>query len=393
MSFSFNSPSRSASFSDTEVAAIQGWDMDDRRNLCLTIWVDSQNMQIAMCPVRIAKKAIYMQPIPVTKCTEVQENFEGLRSAFAKYKCTVVFATMSFAGPVSQDHVVVTNWQCEARERVIHFTQLPFDIFPLDRRRFMNDLEAASYGIIARFLSGSLQSIFDPVWENETTKEPLNLTGSSLVLSIGSGFGTSFICREDSCDHNCVVSSEAGHGQAVLCSESDPNYQDEVDFIQFVSQKLHGGSHQPEWEDLCACRGLELAFQFLKKKKRQVELEICPNYDQIRQLALSGEDSDALTAFRIHYRFVLRAAQTLALGIQCQRIFLISKRQVKNTQVIKMISDDLRKSFEDHPRAEWFKRIAVYMQKAESTFSLSGGLFLSRVLAVAHQRQSHLATS
>lgn len=385
--------SHSASFSDTDLAALKDWEEDNRRNLCLTIWVDSQNMQIAMCPVNTPKRAIYMQPIPVSKSSEVLTNFDNLRGAFAKYKCTVVFATMSFAGPVSQDHVVVTNWQCEARERVIHFTQLPFDIFPLDRRRFMNDLEAASYGIIAKYLSSSLKSIFIPVWENETTKEPVTLTGSSLVLSIGSGFGTSFICREDSCDHNCVVSSEAGHGQAVLCSEKDPQYQREVDFIQFVSQKLHGGSHQPEWEDLCACRGLELAYQFLKIKGRQVDLETWPNYDQIRQLALGNEDSDALDAFKIHYRFVIRAAQTLALGIQCQRVFLISRRQVKNATIMQKISEDLKSSFEDHPRAEWFKKIAVYMQRVDSSFSLSGGLFLSRVLAVAHQRQSHLATS
>lgn len=390
MAFSF---SHSASFSDTDLAALKDWEEENRRNLCLTIWVDSQNMQIAMCPVNAPKRAIYMQPIPVSKSSEVLMNFENLRGAFAKYKCTVVFATMSFAGPVSQDHVVVTNWQCEARERVIHFTQLPFDIFPLDRRRFMNDLEAASYGIIAKYLSSNLKSIFVPVWENETTKEPVTLTGSSLVLSIGSGFGTSFICREDSCDHNCVVSSEAGHGQAVLCSEKDPQYQREVDFIQFVSQKLHGGSHQPEWEDLCACRGLELAYQFLKIKGRQVDLETWPNYDRIRQLAISNEDSDALDAFKIHYRFVIRAAQTLALGIQCQRVFLISRRQVKNGTIMQKISEDLKSSFEDHPRADWFKKIAVYMQRVDSSFSLSGGLFLSRVLAVAHQRQSHLATS
>ena len=383
------------SFSDTEIKALESWDQKERSNLCLTIWIDSQNMQVAMCPINMeknTKRAIYEKPFPVSKYNEVSDRFNALRRDFANYRCTVVFATMSFAGPVSQDHVVVTNWQCEARERVIHFTQLPFDIFPLDRRRFMNDLEAASYGIIARYLGNKLKDIFVPVWENETTKEPIVLTGSSLVLSIGSGFGTSFICREDSCDHNCVVSSEAGHGQAVLCNPNSPEYQDEFDFIQFVSQKLHGGSHQPEWEDLCACRGLELAYQFLKVKKN-IELQEVPNYDQIRLMAQSNEDPDALTAFKIHYKFVLRAAQTLALGIQCQRVFLISRRQVKNATIIKMISEDLRKSFEDHPRSSWFKKIAVYMQKSDSSFSLSGGLFLSRILAIAHQKQSHIPTT
>jgi hypothetical protein len=60
---------------------------------------------------------------------------------------------------------------------------------------------------------------------------------------------------------------------------------------------------------------------------------------------------------------------------------------------MKMIADDLHVAFEDHPRQEWFKKVTVYMQREKSSFSLSGGLFLSRVLAVAHQRQSHLSAS
>lgn len=390
-----SSNQRSGSFSSTKIDFLNNWTVDEKKNLCLTIWVDSQKMQIAMCPINSAKNAIYLTPILVDKCTSVIDQFEDLRTKFAEHKCTVVFATMSFAGPVSQDHVVVTNWQCDARERVIHFTTLPFDIFPLDRRRFMNDLEAASYGIIAKFLAQELGNHFKPLWENETTKGSLNLNGSSLVLSIGSGFGTSFICREDSCDHNCVVSSEAGHGQAVLCSMSDPNYQQEVDFIKFVSQKLHGGSHQPEWEDLCACRGLELAHQFLRDYQGNENENY--TYESIRQIALDGSNSEeqryALNAFKIHYRFVIRAAQSLALGIQCQRVFLISHTQQKNLKIMNMIANDLKAAFEDHPRSDWFKKIGVYIQSTDSTFSLSGGLFLSRVLAVAHQRQSHLSTS
>ena len=387
------SDTRSASFVDTDLQALsEKWTDEERRNLCLTIWVDSRDMRVAMCPVHAPKKAIYMQEIAVSKCTEVQRNFETLRQAFARYKCTVVFATMSFAGPVSQDHVVVTNWQCEARERVIHFTQLPFDLFPLDRRKFMNDLEAASYGIISRFLGGILPQIFTRLWQSPESESAISLDGSSLVLSIGSGLGASFICRAESCDHNCVVSSEAGHGQAIICSESDPNYEDEREFVKFVSQKLHGGSHEPEWEDLCACRGLELAYQFLKNKQK-LEVDPMPNYDQIRDMVLQQGDPDALTAFKMHYRFVMRAAQTLTLGIQCQRVFLISQRQVKNRQVLNMIADDLQHAFEDHPKNAWFKKVAVYVQKSPSTFSLSGGLFLSSVLAIAHQRQSHLSTS
>lgn len=383
---------RTASFCDTEVAALTHWSEEEKRSLCITIWVDSKNMRVALCPTKEPKKTIYMTPIKVRKAEDVRGNFENLRSALGSQHCQVVFATMSFAGPVSPDHVVVTNWNCEARERVIHFTQLPFDLFPLDRRRFMNDLEAASYGIIARFLRGSLPVIFSPLWKTETS-DTISLDGSSLVLSIGSGFGTSFICRVDSSEHNCVVSSEAGHSQAYPCNFNDPEFELDERIIRFASQKLHGGYHQPEWEDFCANRGLELCYQFVIHEKGHTEGEREKidhiDIEKIRNLALSG-DQDALEAFRLHYRFVIRAAQAMVLGIKCQRVFIISETQVKNYPLMASMSASLQKTFNDHPRKHWFNKVNVYVQQSNSTFALSGGLFLSRVFAVSHQKQSHL---
>jgi glucokinase len=341
------------------------------------------------------KKRMCMLPQQIAKASEVKIYFDNLKTVFSQLEVTVVFATMSFAGPVSQDHVVMTNWQCEARERVIHFTQLPFDLFPLDRRRFMNDLEAASYGIISKYRIGSISAFFDKILsESDAPKvpEPISLEGSSLVLSVGSGFGASFVCMKDASDSNCVVSSEAGHGQAILCATTDPKYETEFEFVKFVSQKLHGGSHQPEWEDLCACRGLELAFQFIRERNKRPLDENRPSYDEIRTLAENG-DEEAVLAFTIHYRFILRAAHTLALGIQCQRVFLISSSQVKNERVMKKVEGHLKEAFMQDSKRSWFKNISVYVGIKESKFALSGGLFLSTVLAKAAQRESHEGTS
>ena len=378
---------RTPSFCDTEICALQNWDEEEKKNVCLTIWVDSKSMRVALCPTKEPKKTIYMLSIPVSKADDVIYNFENLRSAFALYQCSVVFATMSFAGPVSPDHLVITNWQCEARERVIHFTSLPFDLFPLDRRRFMNDLEAASYGIIAKSINNILPNIFLPLWSNNENSN-ITLDGTSLVISIGSGFGTSFICRVDASDHNCVVSSEAGHAQAYCCDFRDPFYLEETKFFKYASQKLHGGSHQPEWEDFCAIRGLELAYQFLKFEKNQKIDKNC-NYQKIRSLAISNEDPDALIAFKLHYRFVIRAVQSMVLAIKSQRVFLISENQVKNLPIVQKIALELKDSFINHPRSNWLKKIQIFVQKSDSTFALSGGLFLSRVFATAHLKQSH----
>ena len=384
------SETRTASFCDTDLNALKNWTPEERKDLCLTVWVDSKFMTIALCPAKEPRKTIYMQRIAVTKREEVLNNFEMLRNAFGSNECQVAYSTMSFAGPVSSDNVVVTNWKCEARERVIHFTSLPFDLFPLDRRRFMNDLEAASYGIIARNLRNNLHLIFKPLWKiYEDEDEHIHLDGSSLVLSIGSGFGTSYICRADSSENNCVVSSEAGHSQAYQCSYEDPQYELEQKLFKYCTEKVHASSHQPEWEDFCAIRGVEMIYTFLKKEKGEIIDPRHADYELIRQLAFSGRDPDALEAFRIQYRFVIRAAQSLVLAIKCQRVFIISEYQVKCYPLMERFAADIRNEFENHPRRTWLNDVHVYVQESTSTFALSGGLFLSRVFAVAQSKQAH----
>lgn len=386
--YSLYQNSGSSSFSDTDIDALKQWTDDERRNICLTFFIDSQNLQIALCPLNQTKKAIYIPPKPVNCANDVKSNYESLRTTFARNNCIVVYSTMSFAGPITQDYVVITNWQCDAKDRVIHFTSLPFDLFPLDRRRFMNDLEAASYGLLAKSMrANSLESIFQPFWE---TKSEISLNDTSCVILIGDGFGVSYICRNDSTssEQNCVVSSEAGHSQCYICGFNDPNYKNERDLIKFISDKLYCGSHQPEWEDMCSFRGAELIFEFLKK---QQNIDCDTNvykYNKIRELAINGE-RDALEAFKIHYKFIMRAAQVMCLGVRSKRVFIISDAQVKNSVLIRYFSDELKSTFCDHPRSEWFQNITVYGQVVSSQFGLSGGLFLSNIFAATVKEFSH----
>lgn len=382
---------RSSSFSSTDLSAIKSWTDEEKKNLCITIWIDSQKMQFALCPTKGSQqKTIYVTPINVQKSSDVRFNFESLSNTLASYKCVVAFATMSFAGPVMQDSVVITNWACEPRERVIHFANLPFDLFPFDRRMLMNDLEACSYGIIARFMGGSLPKLFEPLWIMDPTRQYLtSLDGNSLVLWLGSGFSGSYICRHDSSDYNCVVGSESGHAQVYCPSPTSPTFEYESKFIKFVSQKFHGDSHQPEWEDMCSSRGLITAYQFVKKEKGE-EVDKVIQYSDIRNLALQKKDEDAMAAFILHYTFIIRAAQSMILSIRCKRVFIISEIQVQNNEIVKILADKLKETFFDHPRKSWFLKTNFYVQKKSSTFALSGGLFLSKMFAMSLQSQNHI---
>lgn len=378
------SNNRSSSFSDTDLIALEKWTDEERKNLCLTIWVDASILRIALCPTKDAKKAIYLPAVPVNKATNFHESYMSLRNSFAKYRCVVVFSTISFAGPLSQDNVVITNWTCEVQERVIHFASLPFDLFPLDRRMFMNDLQAASYGILSKYISKTINEIFVPLWKSDSKEvDNIQLDGNSAVCWIGDGVGISYICRNESSEHNCVVSSECSHAQCTLCSPNDPLYQTEYELIKFVSHKVYAGSHDPEWEDLGCIRGGEMIYRFLKQRQG-IKLTEWPKYNRIREMALQNEDPDALLAFKLHYRFIIRAMQSFSLGIQCQRMFLISEHHVKNMDVIEKFVHELHDNFIDHPRSEWLKKVNIYAQCKSSSFALSGGLFLARIFASSH---------
>lgn len=380
--------SRTASFQDTDLKALSDWDDSERKSTCLTVWVDCSFMQVALCPANANKKTIYLNPIKVNKASDVMNNFENLRSALAAKGAQIGFATMSFAGPVSQDHVIITNWLCEARERVIHFSNLPFDLFPLDRRQFMNDLEAASYGIVARFINGSLPKIFKVLWQADP-KAPFlaNLDGNSLVIWIGGGLGVSFISRIETADYNCVVSSEGSHQQANCLPPWHPDFEKDREIQRFFSQKLHGEAHQAEWEDFGSIGGLELAYQFACRCAG-IELKNNLRYDEIRNLALAN-DKNALEAFKIHYTYIFRCIQSLCLTIRCKRVFVISEEHVKNYPLVTNMAKILYTIFTDHPRSSWLKDIDIYTQYSSSSFALSGGLFISKIFALSHQSESH----
>lgn len=364
------------SFSDTEITALEKWTDEDRLNLCLTMWVDSIGFGFALCPVTDLKKAIYLIQPDALSANDVYNAIESLRTAIMKYNCSISYASMSFAGPPSPDNVIITNWNCSASSRIIIFSEIPFDVFPLDRRLYLNDIEACSYGIIHKSLENSLPKLFTSYW-NKIKNDQIPINGSSCIFSISDGTGISFICKDGAGFHNCVVSTEAGH-TIFSVNPIDEKHKMETDFLYYLSRKLYAGRIMPEWEDVCAYKGLTRLYSYLKKKQK-IKMKEWPSYDEIWKMAVNDEDDDAKLAFKIHYGFIMVAAQSLSLISSCKRVFVISKKLPNELSIIEKNKDFLKEVFEDHPRNYWLKDVRVYFQKAESHFVLSGGLYLSKI--------------
>ena len=210
----------------------------------------------------------------------------------------------------------------------------------------------------------------------------MSLRGTTLVVSIGPGEGVASISEDSITGKKFVIRSELSHGQ---------NYGHELSeqdaaFLAFVSRTVYSGVHLPEWEDFGSYRGLELAFMFLQQGSRAKD----ENDEEIDWLSLPGQayldivdrakegDPLALEAFRLHYRFIMRGLQSMALAVACQRVLLVSVAQVKNTPLVLSFAKDLKRIYEDHPVSEWFQKVPVYVQKTFSLFPLNGGLAVAK---------------
>ena len=377
--------------SESDLSCMGHWPDEFRRNLCVNVYVDSDKMAASFTPLE-SRDVASTEIVMCMKASDVLSFLEKIRKSLVDLGCNVLYSVMSVAGPISHDHVTVTNWAADLSERVIYFDSLPFEVFPIGRRFFLNDIEAASHGIIAHGERGSLESLFTQLWPC-ARESSVNLHGTTLVVSIGPGEGVASICEDHFTKKKFVIRSELSHGQ---------NYGSALDerdaaFLAFVSRTVYSGVHLPEWEDFGSYRGLELAYIFLTQGSRMRD----ENDEEIDWLSLPGQayldivekakqgDKMALEAFKLHYRFIMRGLQSMAMAVACQRVLLVSVAQVKNTPLVLSFANDLKRIYEDHPRTEWFQKVPVYVQKTFSLFPLNGGLAVAKQKAreYIHEKQ------
>lgn len=319
-------------------------------------------------------------------------------------------AALALAGPIdkSNHHVTLTNY--DEGCRVLDKHALPSGIFPFEKTRFLNDLEACCYGVISDGINGDLDQYFTSAFEKTTTttNESTHVSSSSsssidhrqkmyleqksyAVLAMGTGLGCGLIICNGKSDEDGSLSFvplalEAGHvlvgnvgtkGSSSSSSRKE-DYEKTVSRFQYLSQSEWNGEYGIEYEDICSGRGLKNCYQF----------EFAYAHQPVNHSATPGDiaqtyqsDRYARMALEAHYGYLMRAAQNICVMIpSCKGVFFAGDNQVDNEPFVSENLDSLKEQFLDHQKKSWLTDVVAFRQVKKKNFNMAGCEYLAMSL-------------
>jgi glucokinase len=166
------------------------------------------------------------------------------------------------------------------------------------------------------------------------------------------------------------------------------NESDDDALMEYVSQELYGGAKAMEWEDVCSGRGLELTHRWLCSRQPDAACESGASGADAKSAVTAkaiaeraGEDATCREAMRFHYRFLMRAAQQLAILTQCRGVILAGDNQFHNDAIVRGLSAELRETFLHHPHAEWLADVAIYVPQGVMNMNIHGAMHVAYQMA------------
>jgi glucokinase len=370
-------------FSRELIAPIKSWEVDGVARICTAIDIGGSGLRIQLSNARKPDQIVELGHVRAQSTNEAFEILTNLENAIeevsAGYQCQG--ASLAVAGPISKGRVVLTNWPGDVCERTIIVDELPGRILPHHHTVLLNDLEAGAYGVIAADHLGILEDHFEQLWPEVAPKGSIVSDRRTAVLAMGSGLGAALIVKTAFLGRPLVLPTEFGHVQIPLACDQDPNYAQERDLVQFVSDHYYQGKEAPEYEDIGSGRGLCLAYQYFywKANGEKVPLESI----DAGNVAAKASDGDAvaLSALTWHYKVFLRAAKAIATSLVCDSVVLALDNQVKNSWFVTAISDRLREEFYNFIRPDWMTGIRVYSQIRVCNFNILGTAYIAHQIA------------
>nr|Q9GTW9.1 RecName: Full=Glucokinase 1; AltName: Full=Glucose kinase 1; AltName: Full=Hexokinase-1 [Trichomonas vaginalis]AAG17616.1 glucokinase [Trichomonas vaginalis] len=370
-------------FSIDLIQQIKEWKRGSTLPICLGCDVGGSGLRVRLSDFHDSAKYVDLGHAKAQKTAELLKVLEDLQQKILQVEPTTVClgAAIAVAGPIKNNTVILTNWKGPAEERTLSITQLPKGLFPKDRSYFLNDLEAGAYGVIAAYEQSILEENFVQLFTDRAPTGPILAKGRTAVLAMGSGLGAALVTRTPLLKNPLVLPTELGHLQIAPNMATHKYFQDEQELIQHISDHYYGGKLDPEYEDICSGRGLQLAFQFYHKK---LTGEVLPleqiDAGDVAKKAIAGE-KDAYNALRAHYIFYLRAAKAIATSLSCESCVLSLDNQVKNHPFVMKIAKELEEEFYEFIRPDWMTSVRVYSQKSILNFNILGTDYMAHAIA------------
>ncbi|GAM27785.1 hypothetical protein SAMD00019534_109610 [Acytostelium subglobosum LB1] len=309
------------------------------------------------------------------------ELLKGLQEAAAMiaqvYNHPPEICCIDIAGPTTDNKEYdITNYNREKKEfHVLTKCDLPVSICPPSRTHIINDLESGCYGLVHLISSKAEQRFFKPVITSDGPK----CEGSQVivVLAAGTGLGVGLIHHLKHKDKYNVIPSELGHINVSSYGPNHPHYQCELDLFNKVIP-----THDPkrqyalEYEDIVSGRGLVACYNAYK-----AEGDKSLTGAEIAQIAMEDplKVNPSTKAMLAHYRYLIRAAQELSVGMRATTTYLIGDNVVKNSKFVDAVQDELVKEFFAHTKEAWLKKISnLHVQSELANLNLYGTLYFAR---------------
>jgi len=358
----FKHPTHSSmDFSADSISQLKSW-----KEVFIGVDIGASNTRISASK-NITEGYIDLVRFRCNSVSELLSNINKAAQKVAELDVHVKAAALDAAGPINRENgdiqVIITNWPSD---NCLKISQLPETLFPKGKSTMLNDLEAGCFGILALNAQKSLSKYFKPLWETKNPSDSL-MPKTYMVLAMGTGLGVGSLFYAG--DKHMVIPMEVGHSLVTSYGPEHPDYKQDTELYNFISNLLYKGVHGVEFEDICSGRGLEYSYQFLIKdtsKPKKTAEEIGKSVK---------EDELAARAMHLHYKTLIRCAQNIAISMNAKGIILSGDNQVYNKDFVFSSSDALKKDFLHHPKQAWIEDSPVLAQVESVNTMILGCLY------------------
>eukprot|EP01132_Coremiostelium_polycephalum_P000823 gene823-1029_t len=296
--------------------------------------------------------------------SSITHLYEGLLKAqdilLTKTTLLPKHCCIDIAGPsLNDDEYDLTNYI--VTDRRLNRKHLPKVLCPYESTTFLNDLESGCYGLVSLLITSKESDVFKP-FVKRTTATSKNVV--YVVLAAGTGLGAGIIYKSG--DQYTVIASEFGHITVCPYDKNHPSYQVERQFFDAMESHLEQSEKDKrkvfsvEYEDIVSGRGLVATYDILKKQGTESLSSV-----KISQQAIENKNNpndDAFKSMLTHYRYLMRAAREMCVGLYGKGVYLMGDNMVKNKEVISAFEGELMNEFMNHPKTAWLEKVSVYAQ-------------------------------